>query len=582
VYGGAVRVWWPGVGPEADPRDHPLFFIHDRSESPEVIGRIVAEFERRGLLESKIPAAGAELPAVVTALRPWGADLKLAGGSAAYVHGSNLTRITGLAPERVLRSGQSVRVRVLGKTDADGRLEVSLKPFEPDPWERVAEEYRTGMVVEGVVDELRNFGAFVTALPGVKGLLHKSQISNEWVSHPEDFLDPGDRIAVRIVRMDRAENKIDLTLRGVAADVEPVPAVSVYPDGPSWLPSVADEPEPEALPAVVADLVREQDEKDTEQQVEVDKEPTAVDSYGEELALQEDEVSAGSPGEHELLGASPTVEIEALERTIESAREVEQQVASLFAGAEQRLSRLRAEAAQVRRDLDGDLASARLRVLEFAESEVGDLTGSTEAALADARELADELREQLEAAENDRRELLERIKQERARSRASEERVEGLRSELRAERDAAEVLRATLNALEPDLERQFIAEVRAVWGITGTATDRERYPWREPRLGPEFLASLERVHGISRERVVEVCAHVVSGRAADIGGLELHALRESEVGGAPQRVRADGAKAWRCSLQGQSPAARRLHYWTLRDGQVELAKIVYHDDYSIA
>jgi hypothetical protein len=314
----------------------------------------------------------------------------------------------------------------------------------------------------------------------------------------------------------------------------------------------------------------------------VNEEPTAVKSYGEELALQEDEVSAGSPGEHELLGASPTVEIEALERTIESAREVEQQVASLFAGAEQRLSRLRAEAAQVRRDLDGDLASARLRVLEFAESEVGDLTGSTEAALADARELADELREQLEAAENDRRELLERIKQERARSRASEERVEGLRSELRAERDAAEVLRATLNALEPDLERQFIAEVRAVWGITGTATDRERYPWREPRLGPEFLASLERVHGISRERVVEVCAHVVSGRAADIGGLELHALRESEVGGAPQRVRADGAKAWRCSLQGQSPAARRLHYWTLRDGQVELAKIVYHDDYSIA
>ena len=89
------------------------------------------------------------------------------------------------------------------------------------------------------------------------------------------------------------------------------------------------------------------------------------------------------------------------------------------------------------------------------------------------------------------------------------------------------------------------------------------------------------MQGISRGKIVDACAHVASGRAAEIPGLELHPLRESEAGGAPQRTRDDGAKAWRCSLQAGSPAARRLHYWQLPDGRVELANVVYHEDFSI-
>jgi hypothetical protein len=80
---------------------------------------------------------------------------------------------------------------------------------------------------------------------------------------------------------------------------------------------------------------------------------------------------------------------------------------------------------------------------------------------------------------------------------------------------------------------------------------------------------------------VEVSAHVASGRAHEIPSLELHQLRASVGGGAPQRTRQDGAKAWRCSLQAGTPAARRLHFWLLPDGRVELAKVAYHDDFSI-
>jgi len=126
-----------------------------------------------------------------------------------------------------------------------------------------------------------------------------------------------------------------------------------------------------------------------------------------------------------------------------------------------------------------------------------------------------------------------------------------------------------------------VAEVRAAWERMTTPADRERFPWTTPAVGPDLLESLRTVQGISRGKIVDACAHVASGRAAEIPGLELHPLRESEAGGAPQRTRDDGAKAWRCSLQAGSPAARRLHYWQLPDGRVELANVVYHEDFSI-
>lgn len=137
-----------------------------------------------------------------------------------------------------------------------------------------------------------------------------------------------------------------------------------------------------------------------------------------------------------------------------------------------------------------------------------------------------------------------------------------------------------LGALDP--AERFLSRAHAAWERMTPAADRERYAWRPPVLGPAFLESVEGIAGVSRERIVEVCAHVASGRARDIPGLELHVLRTSETGGAPGRERADGAKAWRCSLQANTPAARRLHFWRLPDGSVELANVVYHDDFSIS
>jgi hypothetical protein len=58
-------------------------------------------------------------------------------------------------------------------------------------------------------------------------------------------------------------------------------------------------------------------------------------------------------------------------------------------------------------------------------------------------------------------------------------------------------------------------------------------------------------------------------------------MREGSGGNDPQRVRSDGARAWRCNLRRSSPGGPRLHYWVLTDGTIEFASIGYHDDYTM-
>ena len=551
VYGGAIRIWWPFGGEAQDPAAHPLFFVHHAGESADAIRRVTAAFARGGTPVGA-PEPGTELAGVVTRVLGAGAELTLAGGHRAFVHRSHLTELAGLDADQVVRVGQGVRVRVGEGRAQTGRIPASLLPFEPDGWARLTAQYREGMVVEGLVDGLRNFGAFVEIYPGIRGLLPSRRISREWVSHAEDYLEVGERIAVQIVRVAPEEGRIELSLVDIPEGASPERPASIYPEGPPWLPPMREPPPPA--------------EPEPEPEPEPEQEPEAVEA----AAPVEEPVEVAVAGE---------AETEALEQAIADGRELQAQVGALFAGAERRIEELRAEASQVRQILERDLVEARLRLLEFADTETKALAGSAEAALADARRELEDLRDRLAAAEQDRLHLLERLKLERERTRDEARRTERLTKELRAERARAD--RQEDAGGERDSETRFVAEVRASWERQTTPADRERYPWHDPVLGPEFLTSLDRVEGIGRERVVEVCAHAVSGRAAFIPGLELHPLRTSETGGAPQRERADGAKAWRASLQSNTAAARRLHFWRLRDGRVELAKVVYHDDYSI-
>lgn len=131
-----------------------------------------------------------------------------------------------------------------------------------------------------------------------------------------------------------------------------------------------------------------------------------------------------------------------------------------------------------------------------------------------------------------------------------------------------------------DPQRQWRHETYLAWCRRIPPSDKQRLPLPESYIiGPEFLDSLAAVQGVSRMKVTDVVVEVLTGLVNDLGGREVHTLRAGEGGRDPVVRRADGAVCWRAALQRGTPAARRLHFWRLPDGTVELARVVTHDDF---
>ena len=487
VYGGAIRVWWPGVDYDSDPLAHPLFLIHNRAGSDSTIAGIVETFQRRGVVAAAAPAArpevGSDVPAVVNTVRSWGVELTLAGGEPAFAHRRELTTVEWLepsawsAPVRAWESGFSTD-RLSGE-----RVGVSLRPFEPDPWQRFTEQHQQGALVDGIVAELRNFGAFVEVYPGLSGLLHRSQISSEWVSHPEDFLRLGDRVVVRVVRVDAESGRIDLSLLDVPEDAEPERPAAVYPDGPPWLSPLAELTDAEPL--------------------EVSQPSVAPDELDAEPGLDRREREARSPTRcrRSRPAAEPTrLEAPARDEVADDgrlrraratradgggrARAAETRRRAVH-GTERRLRELRAEAVQtsqlLRRDLarrgSGSSSSPRAR---RRLSRARPRTSSPRLGPKPRSSGSGSLQRRPTAASSwtgcgKRGEIDE-----------AERRTARLRGELRAEREASVRREQELDVLDPTGSRRFLADVRLAWERLTLGDDRRRFTWREPTLGPGF------------------------------------------------------------------------------------------------
>jgi len=197
---------------------------------------------------------------------------------------------------------------------------------------------------------------------------------------------------------------------------------------------------------------------------------------------------------------------------------------------------------------------------------------------------------------NPREEELERECRDLARDREDLlQKVEHLRDELKEVRLKEQALRKRLRATDsgsPSAEGEdpagsaarFLAAVHEAYAATYSPADARSFPLRMARVGPKFLDSVRALETVGVARIVDVCAHVVSGRAHAIAGLHVHPLRSGERG-APARTRArDGAQAWRCALKVGAPSAGRLHWWVLQGvegGAIEFASVGLHDDVDI-
>ncbi|PFU91973.1 30S ribosomal protein S1 [Bacillus anthracis] len=135
------------------------------------------------------------------------------GGVDGLVHISQISHERVEQPSEVLEQGQKVKVKVLS-VDADTqRISLSIKAAQPGPWENVAGEIKAGDIREGVVKRLVTFGAFVEISPGVEGLVHVSQIANRHVKNPNEVLEMGQEVKVKVLEVHVAEKRISLSIK---------------------------------------------------------------------------------------------------------------------------------------------------------------------------------------------------------------------------------------------------------------------------------------------------------------------------------------------------------------------------------
>ena len=120
----------------------------------------------------------------------------------------------------VLELGKQYEFKIL-KIDEEGkRVSIGYKQLQPKPWDSVAEKYNVGDVVKGTVVRLVSFGAFVEVEKGVDGLVHISQISNQWLENPVTALQIGQEIEAKILDINTEKEKMTLSIKALLPEVE--------------------------------------------------------------------------------------------------------------------------------------------------------------------------------------------------------------------------------------------------------------------------------------------------------------------------------------------------------------------------
>jgi small subunit ribosomal protein S1 len=170
-------------------------------------------------IERKYPE-GSVVSGRVTKLLDFGAFVQLEEGVEALLHISEMSWERVTHPNEVLSEGDEVTVKVIKCDSQRRKIRLSLREMKEDPWHRFVEEYPVGTAVDGVITELKDFGAFCRITDEVEGLIHVSEISHERINRPADVLHAGDRVQARIIGINEEKRQVRLSLRNVDAKLQ--------------------------------------------------------------------------------------------------------------------------------------------------------------------------------------------------------------------------------------------------------------------------------------------------------------------------------------------------------------------------
>ena len=260
-------------------------------------------------------------------LTNYGAFVELEDGIDGLLHVSDMSWTRKIIhPSEKIEKGEEIHAVVLEVDQDRKRIALGLKQMEEDPWVRdIPETYSVGTVVRGTVTKTTNFGAFVQMEEDLEGLLHISELSEEKVETPEEKVQIGQVIDVKVIKVDDENRKIGLSLKEVteeeSAQLAALYAEAAEGESPTTAGSV-----PENIPDEIPDLEQMEEESAiaiAEELAEATEEPVA--EAAEEPATEVAEEPAAEAAEEP---AAEATEEPAAEVAEEPAAEVAEEPAA--------------------------------------------------------------------------------------------------------------------------------------------------------------------------------------------------------------------------------------------------------------
>jgi len=166
-------------------------------------------------IELRYPV-GATITGPVRNLTAYGAFVELEEGIDGMIHVSDMSWTRKINhPSEVLKKNDEVEAIVLAIDKANQRVSLGIKQTEGDPWSLIDSRFKVGDLVKGTVAKIASFGAFISLDGDIDGLIHISQLSEDHVEKVKDIIKVGEEIEARVIKVDKVERRIGLSIKAV-------------------------------------------------------------------------------------------------------------------------------------------------------------------------------------------------------------------------------------------------------------------------------------------------------------------------------------------------------------------------------
>ncbi|MEM8549273.1 MAG: 30S ribosomal protein S1 [Verrucomicrobiota bacterium] len=168
---------------------------------------------------------GARVRGKVRNLTTYGAFVELEEGIDGMVHVSDMSWTRKINhPTEMLNKGDEIDAIVLDVDVDNQRISLGMRQLSDDPWNEIERFFKIGDVVKGKVTKITNYGAFVQLDQDIDGLVHISQLAEDHVEKIKDVINEGDEVDARVIKIDRDDRRIGLSVKAAAYDSDQLAA----------------------------------------------------------------------------------------------------------------------------------------------------------------------------------------------------------------------------------------------------------------------------------------------------------------------------------------------------------------------